>query len=136
MKNVPLGKLALFAILFGAGCVRAQEWVALNPNDPTMVVAIDASSVGVAGVYQKAWFRTTFAAALRNPGGKRYRSSIEQIYFDCSSRTQAAKVVHYYSEGDGKGDVADVWRPSSLTFLESPPGSIGAAQALIVCRRQ
>lgn len=120
--------------MLGSALAQAQEWVPLNPRDRTMVMALDVSSVRTEGVHEKAWFRKNFAAARPNPGGKMYRSSVEQIYFDCSTKSQAPKVVHYYSEADGKGDVVEVWRPRNLTFLEAPPGSLGDAGATIVCR--
>jgi hypothetical protein len=122
------------ALLLGSNLAMAADWNPIGEtSDSTWY--IDRQSLGTSDGKAKAWFIVDLANERTDYAGRKFKSSKELVYFDCSARTSATLYHLTYSDQLGEGNT--VWSSSvdkkNVTYLDVVPDSIGETLLDLVC---
>jgi hypothetical protein len=131
--RAPIVAVTLYALSIGASAVR---WVPLAPeSNQDVSIYIDEDSLGTVDGRQKAWFKYSFKTMQDGPRGIQFRSYLALELFHCENMRQATRTVVFYSGSEPKGVALLKHDLAPLNFEEAPPGTMGALQLSVVCKR-
>jgi hypothetical protein len=123
-------------VLAASVSARASDWQFVAQSE-TARYSMDFQSVAPAGSYRKAWVKTI----LMNGGlkadsdpGKKYQSTKELYYFDCSAkRLSAVQSVHYSDLFGGEVVESSSVKFNSIMLDDVVPDSIGEMFTNVAC---
>ena len=123
----------LGSLVFFVGNATAANWVHLTDTDSAQVF-IDTDSIAKWDGKIKAWFLYEYGGP-QTADHKKYLSSKDLAYFDCTERSMVLVQIVRYEKQSGTGDVVStIFIPMAPAWFEDVvPETLGETMQMFAC---